>query len=58
MPDNSSMIDRANAFLSENALSVRNSRYALAYHIAAPYGWINDPNGMVRMADEYHVFYP
>lgn len=34
-----------------------NPRYRLTYHIAAPVGWINDPNGFTYFKGEYHLFY-
>ncbi|MBR4642673.1 MAG: glycoside hydrolase family 32 protein [Selenomonadaceae bacterium] len=36
---------------------VTNSRWYPSYHIAAPSGWINDPNGFSCFNGEYHFFY-
>lgn len=38
-------------------LTVTNSRWYPSYHIAAPSGWINDPNGFCFYNGEYHLFY-
>ena len=37
--------------------TVTNARWYPQYHIAAPSGWINDPNGFCVFDGEYHVFY-
>lgn len=52
-----SMLEKATAAARANAEAVRRSPHALNYHIAAPSGWINDPNGLVRFGGRYHVFY-
>lgn len=36
---------------------VTNSRWYPSYHIAPPFGWCNDPNGMCFYNGEYHFFY-
>lgn len=40
-----------------NYPKVTNSRYRLNYHIMAPSGWINDPNGFCFFKGYYHIFY-
>lgn len=34
-----------------------NQRYRPHYHVAAPVGWINDPNGFSFYKGQYHLFY-
>ncbi|MGE8353103.1 MAG: glycoside hydrolase family 32 protein [Pseudomonas protegens] len=41
----------------EKKLPGRGDDYRLAYHLAPPAGWMNDPNGLVHFRGEYHVFY-
>ena len=31
--------------------------YRLRFHLMPPVGWMNDPNGLCRCGDWYHVFY-
>lgn len=31
--------------------------WRLKYHLMPPTGWLNDPNGLCRYKDQYHVFY-
>lgn len=38
-------------------LKVTNSRWYPLYHIAAPAGWVNDPNGFCMFNGKYHFFY-
>ena len=36
---------------------MRNNRWYPLYHVAAPVGWINDPNGFCSYKGQYHLFY-
>lgn len=49
-------IERANTFIQENRDKI-NKVYRHTYHVMAPIGWINDPNGFIFYKGEYHIFY-
>ncbi|WP_404388179.1 glycoside hydrolase family 32 protein [Ligilactobacillus animalis] len=38
-------------------IKLNNDRYRLGYHVSAPAGWINDPNGFCYYKGYYHIFY-
>ncbi|MBU5279384.1 glycoside hydrolase family 32 protein [Ligilactobacillus animalis] len=38
-------------------IKLSNDRYRLGYHVSAPAGWINDPNGFCYYKGYYHIFY-
>ena len=57
MINSENMLAKGDAAAKALAESVRRSPYALSYHLAAPSGWINDPNGLVQFGGRYHVFY-
>lgn len=43
--------------MTKSPIALTNSRYRLGYHVAAPTGWINDPNGFCHFKGYYHIFY-
>ena len=43
--------------LKVEPIKLTNKRYRLGYHIMAPSGWINDPNGFCYFQGYYHIFY-
>ncbi|MGY3743474.1 glycoside hydrolase family 32 protein [Leuconostoc inhae] len=38
-------------------IQTTNDRFKLKFHIMAPFGWINDPNGLSFFKGYYHIFY-
>jgi len=51
-----SLLQLAEAAIEKNKHNV-NKRWYPVFHIAAPAGWINDPNGLAWFDGWYHVFY-
>lgn len=49
-------IDAANNYISD-AKDKINTTYRLTYHMMPPVGWLNDPNGLVKFGDAYHLYY-
>lgn len=43
--------------LSYSVAASVNDRYYPRYHLAPPFGWMNDPNGFSEYNNEYHLFY-
>lgn len=41
----------------KNLDKVNGDKWRNKYHIMAPIGWINDPNGLCEFKGEYHCFY-
>lgn len=48
------MYEKANKHIAQTII---NDKYRPKYHLSAPVGWINDPNGLIFFRGEYHAFY-
>ena len=46
-----------NECMNKNLDAVNNDKWRNKYHIMAPIGWINDPNGLCEFKGEYHCYY-
>lgn len=57
MESHQELVRRAQSFAEQAAVDVAKDPYRHGYHIMAPAGWINDPNGLVYFKGEYHVFF-
>lgn len=49
-------LEKGNKYILDNIKKV-NNQFRLKYHMMPPFGWMNDPNGVIHYKNEYHVFY-
>lgn len=48
-------VAEANKYLASKI--IKESKYRPLYHFTADFGWINDPHGIVKLNDEYHIYF-
>lgn len=46
-----------NEYINKNLEAVKIDKWRNKYHIMAPIGWINDPNGLCEFNGKYHCYY-
>lgn len=56
MLDQSEALKKADEYIAAHYGEVNKLLYP-NYHVAAPIGWINDPNGFCYALGKYHIFY-
>lgn len=54
--EETAILDKADRYIEMMQGKV-NPEYRQGYHLMAPVGWINDPNGFVYFQGYYHLFY-
>jgi beta-fructofuranosidase len=54
--NNSEILNKARVFEGESIKNIPEGERP-SFHLSAPIGWINDPNGFSKFAGEYHLFY-